>query len=717
MEKNILKISQNAWKNIAPFWPLENLIACNPLQGFENMAFEEALKQGSLYFEQENMPPEIEEINILTIKWCQAFFDQGQSTIKMPNRHLGLYNSWLKLAKFDEKLHKNSTLKIKQINSFPNSYEDLIYKCLEELDIAENDREKFLTLMLTTLPGWASYIKYLGEWKCEEMENKNNQIEYLAMRLAITNLIWPEAKKLMAWHNGIDLKIRPEISQIIKNEEIYQKDLIEKLSQNYQKEHIKNFDAQFVLCIDVRSESMRRAIESKGNYETFGFAGFFGVPIKIKNETTKESYSSCPVLLKPKHDVIAESSHEEIKSFTRFRMIRKFYQSLKYGFSTPFILAEAIGIWSGSWMAFLSLAPKTANKAKNNLNNYLQPHLKISLNLKDMSPQDQLNYAKTALKTMGLTTNFAPIVVLCAHGSTTENNAYASALNCGACGGNHGGGNAQVLAMILNNEDIRQGLALDSILIPQTTKFIAAIHDTTTDEIKLYATKKDLDFAILEKLKIDLKAAKRLNSKWRLNKMEKNLSEKKSAKDAKKRSVNWAETRPEWGLARNASFIVANRNLSKDIDLDGRSFLHSYNWWQDKDGSALNLILTAPMVVAQWINSQYFFSTINNIAYGSGSKITQNIAGKIGIMQGNASDLMHGLPLQSVFINDKEAYHQPLRLTTFIYAPKNMIDKVIENNELLHRLFSNKWVYVFCLDPITKNTYSLESDLTWKKYN
>jgi hypothetical protein len=35
-----------------------------------------------------------------------------------------------------------------------------------------------------------------------------------------------------------------------------------------------------------------------------------------------------------------------------------------------------------------------------------------------------------------------------------------------------------------------------------------------------------------------------------------------------------------------SSSVVAN------IDLDGRSFLHSYDWQIDEDGSALNLILT-----------------------------------------------------------------------------------------------------------------------------
>ena len=223
----------------------------------------------------------------------------------------------------------------------------------------------------------------------------------------------------------------------------------------------------------------------------------------------------------------------------------------------------------------------------------------------------------------------------------------------------------------------------------------------------------DLD---LEKLKLDLKSAQKSNSKWRAGKMGEKLSEKKSVSYVEKRSVNWAETRPEWGLARNASFIVAKRDLTKNIDLDGRSFLHSYDWQKDIDTSALNLILTAPMVVVQWINSQYLFSTINNISYGSGSKISHNIVAKIGVMQGNGSDLMHGLPLQSVFSNDNQAYHQPLRLTTFVHAPTNIIDKVIHKNQILQKLFGNGWVHLFCLDPKSSKVYLLQQNLIWQEY-
>jgi len=724
-----IEISQS-WRAIAPFWPLKSLIACNPLQGFEDLSFSEAVTNGTAYFAQKNIPKNMENINRETIKWCQTFFDNKQATINMPYRKLGLYKSWRKLVCFDSRLNATNS----EINSWlialPESAEETIDYCLSELGIFDKNSVLFLTLLLTTLPGWASYIKY---------HNSITQTDYLAMRIVITFLLWKNANNLLAWHAKSDKTAAiAQIKTIINAEQKYRAPLLKKLSEQIIKinEPIdKSGIAQLVFCIDVRSEPFRRALESQGNYQTYGFAGFFGVPVEILNKQSGTSHSSCPVLLTAKHTVkemlvcsddILQKINQRKKQATSLNLI---YQSLKYTFTTPFALVEMLGVWSGLLMLLKTIAPNKFKWLKQKMEKFFQSDLVTQPLINDDDNnfgiifEDQCAYAESALRMINLTENFSKLVVFCGHGSETENNAYATAFDCGACGGHRGGINAKILAAILNDANVRNYLYQKNINIPEQTIFIAAEHNTTTDEVVLFTDLisedkiKDQNLIFnLNRLKNDLNSARQSNNQWRCKQMNyigSDINKNKFTEQIKKRSSNWAENRPEWGLARNASFIVAPRNLTRDIDLEGRAFLHSYNWEKDQDGSLLTTILTAPMVVAQWINSQYLFSTLDNVAYGSGSKITQNITGKVGIMQGNGSDFMHGLSMQSVFCSDKKAYHQPLRLMTVVYAPRKLISNIISQQKVLQKLFGNEWVTLACIEPESSDVYYLTRDFVW----
>ena len=714
---------QQAWQRIPPSWPLQNIIACNPLQGFENLKFADALEQGAKLFQKQEIPWQLEKINRITIKWCQVFFDSSQSTITMPNRNLGFYKSWKDLIKFDEQIHQGLPKNINFIEDLPDSSCQAISLILNQFKISKNNLTDFLTIMLTSLFGWSSYVKYLAEWSYE----KNDQIanEYLAIRLVITAIIWPEAsQQLLIFYNKQESnqQIIKKIEEIKINENDHQVTLFEQINYNkkYLKQPSKNYDAQFVFCIDVRSEPMRKAIEDCGNYQTFGFAGFFGIPTTISNELSKEIYSSCPVLLKPKHDVVQKSNcsnhvhKKQLRGYSTILEIKKFYQSLKYNFITPLPLAEGMGIWSGGWMFIKTFSPKSRKFLQKTLLKTLKQNLDLSPEINSIPFEDQCSYAYGVLKAIGLVNNFAEIVILCGHGSQTYNNTFATALDCGACGGRHGDANAKILAKILNQTSIRNYLKDLGIVIPDKTSFIAGKHNTTTDEIEIY--QEDFKIANIENLKNDLKKAKEINNEYRAKELGIGKIDDKISDFFFKKSHSWSETQPEWGLARNASFIIAPRSLTKNIDLKGRSFLHSYDYKVDEDGSILNLILNAPVVVAQWINSQYLFSTIDNIAYGSGSKVTQNVVGKIAVMQGNASDLMNGLPLQSLYLDDEKSYHKPVRILTFIYAPKNKIDLVISNSPKIIELITNDWIKISCLDPQTNKINCLRNDLKWAEY-
>lgn len=723
---NMNDLVHQSWKKIAPFWPLKNLIAVNPLQGLQDLPIEEALMQGAVFFQQKEMPKQIELINRLTIKWMQAFFDEGQATIGMPLRDQGLYASWKKLACFDDQIHGFDQNKKEWLLQLPNSSDDAIAMCFAILNIPEDKQLIFLTLMLTTLPGWASHIKYRAEWSATESNQfAVSETDYTAIRIILTTVFWLDAIELIAWYESVKNYEMQKLNPIKKIEEAEDRYLAKLLNELMlqQNANVIALDAQIVFCIDVRSEPFRKALESVGNYETFGFAGFFGIPVSIKNTTTQELYASCPVLLKPQNIVYEspsskESCQDDSAGYKKIKQYKFLYQSLKYNFTTSFVLVELAGFPLAIWMSLRSFVPNIAIKFRDIIVNFIRPQVTLIPSLSDISFSDQLAYAQGALKGMGLTKNFAPIVVFCGHGSSTQNNAYATILDCGACAGRHGGSNARILATILQDKKIREHLNQSGIVIPDSTSFIAGEHNTTTDQVELYQSD-FYDTIIHEKiksLKIDLVQAGKINSQKRSKNMDIVGDLTSCAKQTKTRSVDWSQVRPEWGLARNASFIIGPRSMSKKIDLEGRAFLHSYDYTQDQDGAVLHLILTAPMIVAQWINAQYLFSTLDVVAYGSGSKVTKNITGKMGIMQGNASDLMTGLPLQSVYKNDTTAYHEPVRLMTIVYAPLMLIDKIIEQEVELQKLFKNGWVLLVCIDPNNiHHAYYLHRDLTWKK--
>jgi uncharacterized protein YbcC (UPF0753/DUF2309 family) len=319
--------------------------------------------------------------------------------------------------------------------------------------------------------------------------------------------------------------------------------------------------------------------------------------------------------------------------------------------------------------------------------------------------------AGSVLKAMSLTGDFARLVLLAGHGANVVNNPHASALHCGACGGYSGEVNARLLASLLNDRDVRSGLSAQGIAIPDDTLFLGALHDTTTDAVTIYAA----DHPSASHADDLEQAGRWMKSAGLLARGERalRLPRAEHGQDIPRRARDWAELRPEWGLAGCQAFIAAPRARTAGRDLAGRAFLHDYDWRRDEGFGVLELILTAPVVVASWISLQYYGSSVAPELFGAGNKLLHNVTGGIGVVEGNGGLLRVGLPWQSVHDGDGLT-HEPLRLSVLIEAPREAIADVLARHPEVRALFDNRWLHLFALDDQGRMTWRYAGDLRWE---
>lgn len=645
--------------------------------------------------------------------WAGGYFDQGQALWAAPRRR-GAYDAWRQTAVHDLTPEIAGLKGFAQfVSETPDIADDAKQRMISDLGLPEAALETYLHQLLFTMGGWAQVARY-HLWQAELAGLDDQTItDILAIRLVWENALFVQYKDQIGaeWEavkQAHAAPITPDTDMIANTilqeawERAVQRDLAQTLAAPTSHINEARPPLQAAFCIDVRSEVFRRALESvQPGIQTLGFAGFFGLIPAHKDFASDVEERRLPVLLNPSLTSTGQGDDPQADQAARFKArANRAWGRFKLAAVSSFAFVEATGPLYAAKLVrdALHIPAKDAPHAP-------APRLDPGLEL-----PAQIDTAETILRAMSFTRNFARLVVLAGHGANVVNNPFASGLHCGACGGYSGEVNARLLAALLNNTDVRAGLVAREITIPDDTLFMAALHDTTTDAVTLY----DQDFPAPAH-QADIKQARDWFAATGIvtrGERALRLPRAGNSDDVRLRSRDWSETRPEWALAGCKAFIAAPRRRTSGKSLEGRAFLHDYDWSQDKGFSVLELIMTAPVVVASWISLQYYGSTVAPDTFGAGNKLLHNVTGGIGVVEGNGSTLRAGLPWQSVHEGDSYA-HDPLRLSVCIEAPRDAMNDVLARHDGVRALFDNRWLHLFALDEQGQMAWRYDGGLNW----
>jgi uncharacterized protein YbcC (UPF0753/DUF2309 family) len=624
--------------------------------------------------------------------WAAGHFDRGQA-LWSPAPGAEAFTAWRGWAMHD------LTPEIAGLQDFcahvacaPDTTERAILSAAETLGITDAAAPTAFHRLAMSLGGWAQHARWLL-WQAELVGDTDRTL----MDLLAIRLIWDEALLVQTpaiadeWAATVAAHTAPVEPTA---QDITLAILQDAADRGHQRRLAAALDGaaptttdrpflQAAFCIDVRSEVFRRALEGiEPRIATIGFAGFFGLPLAHHAHGSDILEARLPVLLNPAvHTTSAGDPAKDQADRIAARSARAWGRFRQAAVSS-FAFVEAMGpVYAVKLVkSALGFVPKA--KA--------EPAPEV---IGGMSAEAKADTGAAVLKAMSLTKDHGEIVLLLGHGGNVTNNPHESAYHCGACGGYTGDISARLLAILLNDPETRAGLASRGVEVVDDVLFVAGLHDTTTDAVTLYddglpaACSSDL-----AKVRGWLAQAAKVARAERALRMPGARGESLPA-----RAQNWAEIRPEWGLAGCAAFIAAPRSATAGRDLGGRAFLHSYDWQADEGFGTLELIITAPVVVASWISLQYYGSSVAPEMFGGGNKLIHNVVGGIGVIEGNGGRLRAGLPWQAVH-DGENLQHEPLRLSVMIEAPREEMIRILEKHPAVRALFDNGWLHLFALE-------------------
>jgi uncharacterized protein len=646
-----------------------------------------------------------------------SYLDQGIAIWRFPIDKLGFLESLHELEKNGvSSIFKTS--KIKKIFLDANySLSDLLLKLVGD----ESLFEQYVFDQQFSHQGWSGMVSVIENLPETLLETRKISLLELIKLECLLELDAVEDKMGSNWkplgrsiiHKPVPLFSEVPSSDYFESINIWQKafeltyydEVLNGLKENAkskidERDFEKSFQAMF--CIDDRECSFRRYLELVDpDCETYGTPGFFGVEFFFKPIEGKFYTKVCPAPVTPKFLIKEDGLSRKMEKDAHF-------SKHSHNFISGWLIAQTLGFWS-AFKLFLhifkpSMGPMVSHSFKHMDSNStlsieydfeFESGLQVGFKVEEM-----VDRVENVLKSIGLIKNFAPLVYVVGHGASSINNPHYAAYDCGACSGRAGSVNSRVFSYMANKAEVRQELANKGILIPEGTRFIGGLRDTTRDEIMFYDEEKLSESQkVLHKANVlKFSDASKSNSKERSRRFE-SINTKRSSDDIHHRildrSVSLFEPRPELNHATNALCIVGKRTLTKGLFLDRRSFLNSYDASIDPQGNRLLGILNAAVPVCGGINLEYYFSRVDNQKLGAGSKLPHNVMGLFGVANGIEGDLRPGLPNQMIEV------HDPIRLLMVIEQEATIVLDVIQRNNATYEWIKNGWVMMATIDPNT----------------
>ena len=318
-------------------------------------------------------------------------------------------------------------------------------------------------------------------------------------------------------------------------------------------------------------------------------------------------------------------------------------------------------------------------------------HEEEALNIDQLSADDRLALLKGMLTNLGLNRPWARLVVLAGHDSDNASNAQSAGLACGAAAGHSGAVNARLAVRLYNDPALRAQLG--DLTPPEDSIAVAAIHDTSTDELRILDRE-----AIPASHQADVEAL--CASAATAVPPAAASAPKAASAFPRPRASQVRRRQPQPPLGGSAPGMGPRRQR-RDHRRPPPATAPRGPWRpvlpaqlrrrQRFRRRGAQPRPNRPSGGGELDQPQYYASSVDPKRFGSGDKILHTVVGGVGVSEGADGDIRGGLSLQSVS-RDGDDIPEALRLQVYVAAEQAAIDQVIAGHDHLRGLVDNDWI-------------------------